>query len=218
MSDVRRRRRVVLCTFATLAATAGMSCGIGNDREPRALPGSTSTSTTSTPESSGTEPSIVHVVQAEKLVPITRELTEYTPRKVMESLLVQPGPTEGRNLSSAIPAQTTLLGIEQEGDLLRVDLSEEFESIVGKVRSQAIGQIVLSQTLVPGVDRLAFSIDGDPLRVQSLDPDRGDVEIVEECDFVDLLAEPDAETTDLSDQQLAILALNREDMKERCDA
>lgn len=222
MRPIGRGRRIGLCSLALVAtlgtATLGASCGIGNDSEPRALPGNTSTSTTSTPDPSGTEPSIIHVVQAEKLVPVTRELTEYTPAAVMESVLVPPTPADGRNLSSAIPPQTSLLGIEQEGDLVRIDLSEEFESVVGQVRSQAIGQIVLSQTLVPGVDRLSFSIDGDPLRVQSLDPERGDVDIVADCDFVDLLAEPEAETTDLSEQEMAILALNRDDMKDRCNA
>ena len=136
----------------------------------------------------------------------------------MESLFAPPTPADGTGLSSAIPPSTEVLGLELTDGLLKVDLSEEFETVVGQVRSQAIGQIVLTQTILPDVDRLSFSIDGDPLRVQSLDPDRGEVEVVEDCDFVELLAEPDADTTRLTAQQQTILAVQRDEMTERCDA
>jgi len=207
-----------LVALAAVLAVAAAGCGIDSDPEPRALPISTTTSTTTVPEQSGTEPTIIHFVQAEKLVPITREIPARTPEAVMESLFAPPTPADGTGLSSAIPPSMEVLGLELTDGLLKVDLSEEFETVVGQVRSQAIGQIVLTQTILPDVDRLSFSIDGDPLRVQSLDPDRGEVEVVEDCDFVELLAEPDADTTRLTAQQQTILAVQRDEMTERCDA
>ena len=212
------RAPVLLAALAAVLGMAAGGCGIDNDPEPRALPISTTTSTTTVPEQSGTEPSIIHFVQAEKLVPLTREIPARNPEAVMESLFTPPTPADGTGLSSAIPPSTELLGMELTDGLLRVDLSEEFEGVVGQVRSQAIGQIVLTQTILPQVDRLSFSIDGDPLRVQSLDPDRGEVEVVEDCDFVELLAEPGADTTRLTAQQETILAVQRDEMTARCDA
>lgn len=212
------RAALRLAALAAVLGVAAGGCGIDGDPEPRALPISTSTSTTSVPEQSGTEASIIYFVQAEKLVPITRELPTRTPEAVMESLLAPPTPADGTGLSSAIPPSTELLGLELSDGLLRVDLSEEFEGVVGQVRSQAIGQIVLAQSVLPQVDRLSFSIDGDPLRVQSLDPERGEVEVVQDCDFVELLAEPEADTTRLTAQQQTILTVQRDEMTERCDA
>jgi hypothetical protein len=201
-----------LLGLCALFVAAG--CGIGVDSEPRALPLSTTTSTTAAPESSGDAPSIIYVVQTERLVPLTRSLETRTPEAVMGSLLVPPTSAEGTRLSSSIPAATELLGLRLDSGTLFVDLSSDFEDVVGPARQQAIGQVVLSETLLPDVDRLSFSIDGDLLQVTS--PDRGDVDVVDECDYASLLADPDAEETELSEGQTALLRLRREDLDQRC--
>ena len=132
----------------------------------------------------------------------------------MDSLLIPPTGTEGTGLSSSIPSATELLGLRLDRGTLFVDLSEDFEDVGGPARQQAIGQIVLSQTLLPGVSRLSFRVDGELLKVTS--PDRGDVDVVDACDYESLLAEPDGEDTELTEGQTTLLRLRHEDLDQRC--
>lgn len=207
-------RRVVAGVAALAATSALAGCGVGIDDEPRALP-ITTTTTTTTPQVVGPETAVLWEVQAERLVPITRRLPDLGPQARVESLLSPPEAGEGRGMSSSIPASTELLGIREEGDLVTVDLSEEFDSVVGTAKSQAIGQIVMSLTWLSDVQQVSFTIDGEPLSVASLATNK-DVDVVGACDFQTLLADPEADDIQLTETQLNLLDTRGAELSEAC--
>ncbi|MCP4436808.1 MAG: GerMN domain-containing protein [Actinomycetia bacterium] len=209
---------IIRMVFAvTITAIAAAACGIGTDSDPRALPVTTSTTTTEAPGSTGPEKFNLYFVQADSLVPVARQIPARTPTAVIESLLVAPDESEGTGLSSSIPAATRLLGLLTVDGLVEVDLSEDFEDVVGPGRSRAIGQMVMSVTALEEIDGVRFSIEGDPIDVNSLDPERGIVSVVDACDYFDLLAEPQAEDLELSFAQRTVLDLRREDLRQQCN-
>jgi hypothetical protein len=212
-------RRAAAWAVAPTMTAAGLltACGIEADSSPRDLAVSTSTSTTTPSATAGNSPTVLYFAQGKNLVPITRSLPERSDEATLQSVLKPPTPSEGIDLSSSIPAGTELLGLERNGERLRVDLSKAFEGVVGPDRQQAIAQIVLSETGAPGgsgSERLTFTIDGDPFKVTS--PSRGDVSEVTECDFVSLLAEPGGEGVDVSPVQETLLRLRHEELNRRC--
>ena len=202
------------------AALLLASCGISADSEPRALPVTTTTTTVRTAEPSGDQRANIYLVTNSALVPTIRRLPARTPTEVMNSLLIPPSSAEGESLSSSIPAATRLLGLEEaDNGLLKVDLSSDFEDVQGDARVLALGQIVMSLTELPGVDRLQFFIEGEPLKVFS--GERGDVDTVNACDYAERLRNPDdANTTgrdnDLTPGQLAALTERRDELMEVC--
>jgi len=220
LSRVPRLLAVAVATMlAVITVLAAAGCGISSDDSPRDLAASTSTSTTVPQGTQGNAPAVLYFVQGKFLVPITRSLPERTEQAILESLLKAPTPQDGANLSSSIPAGTELLRLQREGTLLRVDLSKEFEGVVGPDRQQAVAQMVLSETGKAdsgddGVQRLTFSIDGDPFKVTS--PSRGDVSEVTSCDFTSLLAEPGGVGVDLTEGQGTLLKLRRDELARNC--
>ncbi len=198
---------------AVTASALVVGCGIGDDSAPRALPISTTTSTTEAPETGGQAVAIAYFVQDEKLVPLIRQVSTMDPASTMQALLAPPTQEEGSGLSSAIPAGTELIDLTLVDGTLTVDMSVDFEGVVGPIRTLALGQIVMSETTLPNVDRVAFTIDGEPLQVNS---PRGDVSTVNACDYETLLADPEADTTVLQPEELNILALVRENLADTC--
>lgn len=70
--------------------------------------------------------------------------------------------------SAEIPDGTTLLGVERDGSVLRVDLSSEFESGGGTASMSArLAQVVFTATRFADVDSVLFLIDGEPVGVFS---------------------------------------------------
>lgn len=107
------------------------------------------------------------------LIAVEREL-ESTPQiahATVEALI--DGPTEDDDalidgLSSAVPAETLLLGITIDDGVATVDLSREFESGGGSLSMFArLAQVVYSVTQFPTVDAVEFSLEGDPVTVFS---------------------------------------------------
>jgi hypothetical protein len=88
-----------------------------------------------------------------------------------------------------IPAGTRLLGAQQLGSALNVNLSSEFDNLVGTGRTQATAQIVFTATDLTGIETLTFSIDGKPTMIVS--PAAGDTSTVTACDFRGLLPTDD---------------------------
>ncbi|MCB1271927.1 MAG: GerMN domain-containing protein [Microthrixaceae bacterium] len=210
-----RRLRLRTAAVACLVALAAAACGIGADEEPRALPVTTTTTTVPTTEPTGDEEARLYMVKASALVPIIRRLPARTPRDVLNSLLVPPSGGEGQGLSSSIPSATRLLDITGPDDgLVEIDLSEDFEDVQGEARVLALGQIVMSETLLPGVERLSFAVEGEPLSIFS--PERGDVDVVDACDYASSLTDPSAEDVDLTIQQALSLTKRREALREEC--
>ena len=61
---------------------------------------------------------------------------------------------------SQIPKGTKVVSAEQTGDVVAVDLSHEFENVIGSSRQQAIGQFVFTATELVGVNELEFTVSG----------------------------------------------------------
>lgn len=205
--------RALLLSALVVSFAAG--CGIDTDPEPRALPVTTTTTSTPTTEPRGNQEAEIYMVKNNALVPIIRRLPAPTTREVMNSLLVPPNGGEGQGLSSSIPAATQLLELTgPEDGLLEIDLSSDFEDVQAEARVLALGQIVMSQTLLPGVEHVSFSVEGEPLSTFS--PKRGDVKVADACDYSENLANPTAEDVDVTNQQSIALTQRREALSNAC--
>ncbi|MBF2070785.1 GerMN domain-containing protein [Fischerella thermalis] len=76
------------------------------------------------------------------------------------------GPTEGSSGSSTIPQGTKLLGVDVQGDTVRVNLSGEFTSGGGSTSMQGrIGQIVYTATSLNPNAKVYIDVDGKQLDV-----------------------------------------------------
>jgi len=109
----------------------------------------------------------MYLVREERLVHVTRDLpTSSDLEDVLDSLLGGVSlPEERANLRTSIPNGTQLLGLEQEGALLRIDLSREFASVGGEEEILAVAQIVLTTTASDSIDLVTFRLDGVPTDV-----------------------------------------------------
>ena len=104
-----------------------------------------------------------------KLFPVRRSAeTLAVGRAALEELIAGPTAADGERVSSAVPAQTRLLGLNIEDGLATVDLSSEFESGGGSLSMQMrLAQVVFTLTQFPTVDEVAFRLDGEPVDVFS---------------------------------------------------
>jgi hypothetical protein len=88
----------------------------------------------------------------------------------MHALLEGPTADESgeREITSAVPAGSRLLGLTIEDGVATVDLSSEFESGGGSLSVFVrLGQVVYTLTQFPTVDTVRFEIDGQPVTVFS---------------------------------------------------
>jgi germination protein M len=106
------------------------------------------------------------------LVPLLREVpeTRAVATAAMHALLEGPTADESgeREITSAVPAGSRLLGLTIEDGVATVDLSSEFESGGGSLSVFVrLGQVVYTLTQFPTVDTVRFEIDGQPVTVFS---------------------------------------------------
>jgi spore germination protein GerM len=87
----------------------------------------------------------------------------------MQSLLEGPTAAEAAaGLGSAIPDDTTLLGVTVENGIATVDLSAEYESGGGTLSMMMrLAQVVYTLTQFPTVQTVSFELDGQPVEVFS---------------------------------------------------
>lgn len=180
---MRVRHLAMLVSLAIASA-----CGVSVDEHPRTLHlPSTTTTTLSSVRSTGQFEAVLYYVSASELLPVVAELPSRSVETVVNALLEPPSGTPSvKGLGTSIPSGTELLGAQRNGNRLVLDLSESFDNVVGLSRQQAIGQIVLTVTDLPGIDVVRFQVDGKPVNVSS--PVHGDAPEVGACDFVSLLA------------------------------
>jgi spore germination protein GerM len=90
-------------------------------------------------------------------------------RQALEALIAGPTPQEqARGLSSAIPHETQVLGLERSNDLVSVDLSKAFEEGGGTAMMRSrLNQLFYTLTQPRGVERVALHIAGERVRVFS---------------------------------------------------
>jgi germination protein M len=107
------------------------------------------------------------------LVSVYREIpqTQQVATAAMNALIAGPTADERASvpaLSSAIPADTMLLGISIAGGLATVDLSQEFEAGGGTFSMGArLAQVVFTLTQFPTVSEVQFRLDGEAVTIFS---------------------------------------------------
>jgi hypothetical protein len=177
-------------TAVTAAALALTACGVRTDDSPRALTASTTTTTTTPGPGAGGADAFLYFVREGSLVPVRRGLPDDSVQTVLPALVQSTKPEEdAAGISTSVPTGTDVLGLQPDGGVLRVDLSDAFDGVVGPSRQIAIGQIVLTATDRGQANRLRFAVDGRSIQVPT--PTRGDTAVVTACDFARLLPSPD---------------------------
>ena len=124
------------------------------------------------------------------LVAVLREVagTTAVARAAMNAVLAGPTAAEsGRQISTAIPEGSQLLGLSIKDGVATVDLSSEFESGGGSASVLTrLGQVVYTLTQFPSVKSVVFKIEGQTKSVFSSEGVVLDGP-VDRADYVDLL-------------------------------
>ena len=165
---------------ADVTTTSGLTSTTSTAVTSTTIPGTTTTEPPSTTTTTAEESGVVVYFQLDELeedaggpflVPVYREVGGDSPTYVMETLVA--GPTDDElegtpSISSAIPEATTVLDVEVDGTLVRVDLSEQFDDGGGSFSMFArLAQVVYSLTRSEEVDQVEFLIEGAPVTVFS---------------------------------------------------
>lgn len=100
------------------------------------------------------------------LVPVERRLTEAALHTVMQSLLMGPNRAErDQGLISAFADPTAVASVDLVGGVASVDLTQQFTILDGPTQRLAIAQIVVTLTSRPGVGRVSFTLQGQPIDI-----------------------------------------------------
>jgi germination protein M len=157
---------VRLAALAVLAFCAVTAAGCDGE-EATPPPTVTETVTETTPPVGGATSVAIYLLRDGKVAPVRREIqaTPAVARAALTELLEGPTPEEaGDGLISAIPEGTSLRDISIADGIATVDLEGTFddgggsESMLGRV-----AQVVATLTRFPTVERVAFSLDGEPV-------------------------------------------------------
>jgi spore germination protein GerM len=116
-----------------------------------------------------TERATVFLVQGERLAPVQRELpAPVSVDSVLEALAAGPTTTE---VQLGLRTALLTLGLPVmrsggvSGGIATVDLSQPFTEIAGRDQIVALAQIVSTVTGLPGVGRVRFTLDGNPVGI-----------------------------------------------------
>ncbi len=164
------RRLVVLLLSVGLMLTVG-GCSVRDEQKPHALD-----DLALSPEPVPAEAQVdeaagisLFLVSDQRLASVQRSAPT-TVTAAIEALLDGPRETEAaRNLRSAIPPGTSLLGVSVSSATVTIDLSAEFTSVVGPEQILASAQVVYTATAIAGVDRVDLLIGGAPVAVARAD-------------------------------------------------
>ncbi|MEZ5320564.1 MAG: GerMN domain-containing protein [Microthrixaceae bacterium] len=199
------RARHLRATLAGLAAlvVAVSGCAIPLDSQPRAMEPTTTTTArpTTTQSGSGASAALYFVINGH-LASTQASVATLTPTAVLDGLLKGPDSTSGSGVvGTKIPSDTILHSARLSGSHLTIDLGGAFGDLVGPVRRQALGQMVLTVTALPNVTTVSLELDGQATTLFS--DALGDTTEVTACDYVELFP---------SDAELASWRLARRDL------
>ena len=134
----------------------------------------------------------VYFTRGNGLAAAPRTVASTTVAAAFRALLAGPSAAD-RALgdTTAIPAGTALGGVQIAGRVATVDLGPSFASAVSvatQMRAR-VAQVVFTATQFPGVDRVAFAIDGKPARTLGpqgfmVDPPLSRLDLTEALDTV----------------------------------
>ena len=102
-------------------------------------------------------------VKNERLMPTYRSTRSV--EDAVRAVLSGPSSIESSDLTTAIPAGTSLHSVRVNGDVAMIDLGRDFAGGGGSANSilERVGQIVFTLTEIPGVSRVSFALDGIPV-------------------------------------------------------
>lgn len=153
------------------ATTVTPSTTVAPDATSTTTPdGSATTTTTAAPQTTEVFVDVFFVADGASATAVTRAVAApAVAANALRSLIAGPTAAEqGSGLSSAVPADTLLLGLDVDDGLATVDLSREFESGGGSFSMLArLAQVVYTLTQFPTIDRVQFRLDGEPVTVFS---------------------------------------------------
>lgn len=184
------KRIILIIGVLALVVSACGADDVGEAGPVTLAPSDTSVATTTTSTTaSGTEPPVTTNLAEEEPEPADQLFVEVffvkeglSARSVIravdlpdvatnaiQALIEGPTPAEqDTELSSAIPADTLLLGLTIEDGLATVDLSREFEVGGGSFNILSrLAQVVYTLTQFDTVDEVLFHLDGEPVEVFS---------------------------------------------------
>ena len=170
------RRRTVAAVGAVLALGL-VGCGIPPDERatlaaPDSVPfdllGQTPSVTATTLPFAQTERATLFLVQGERLAAVQRELpAPVSVESVLEALVAGPTSTEVQlGLRTALLTTPGLVrsgGVS--GGIATIDLGQPFTEIAGRDQIVALAQIVSTVTGLPGVGRVRFTLDSNPVGI-----------------------------------------------------
>lgn len=170
----RRARLATLLLAAGLVAASASGCGVGPERQARALaPQDAPAGVLATPSGSAQEPGAraeqLTFVRDARLATVSRAAAELTPQAVLRDLLGGPLPGEReQGLTTALPAGSGALA-RLAGGVASVSLSGALLDNGRSDQVLALAQLVLTLDALPEVTGVRFLRDGEPLPVPGAD-------------------------------------------------
>lgn len=112
----------------------------------------------------------IYLVDAtgERLAPVGRRLAgpDAPLSSIIDSLLNGPNRAERQQgLTTAFADDGAVTRVDLVGGVASVDLSQQFTLLDGPTQRLAIAQLVLTLTSRPGVGRVSFTLDGQPIDI-----------------------------------------------------
>ncbi|MDQ3641435.1 MAG: GerMN domain-containing protein [Actinomycetota bacterium] len=156
-------------TVVTAGAVMLSACGLGSGGTIDAGPAPARSDQSTEQASAGPTSVSVFLTRGGSMEKVSRSIRP-TPRvatEAMRSLLNGPSPDEVRaGLSTAIPADTRLLGLTIEDGTAKVDLSRDFQSVEGGVaRILRLAQVTCTLDQFESVTAVRFALGGDAVSV-----------------------------------------------------
>jgi spore germination protein GerM len=167
---VSARSRLARVVWLVTAAAVFAACGIDTDSEPRDISGNRQQQLAEVGRTNDETPaggSRIYLVDAAAAQnPVVRAVARETNLEagaLVRALLEGPTVSErARRLRTAIPAGTTLLGVEYDGPgLVTLDLSENILDAAGESLVTAVAQIVYTLGQLDSIDRVRLLVDGE---------------------------------------------------------
>lgn len=170
-----RRAAALVGLVAVVLGAAG--CGVPLEDSARATPaaevpyGLLEPGTTTTSTEAPGDGAVLYLVGQRGLAPVRRSVSSpVSVRVVVEALGEDPPPAEeGLGLRSVLAAEAFVLGARSATGVGRIDLADRFRSLPEREQTLALAQLVLTATEVEGVQRVAFTLNGEPLDVPTAD-------------------------------------------------
>jgi len=185
---VRSGRPTIVAVVLVVAIAVLASCGIPVDGRPRPVANPQTRDNQPTP-GAGTTPVMLYYVRNDHLTGVVRVAPDNDVETVLGMLTNRDGVERSEGTVSQIPRDTEVRSVSRKSSTLRVDLSSEFDNVVGQGRQLAAAQILMTVTELSDIERARFTVEGREITMPS--PTRGDRVTVDPCDYLPLLPTDD---------------------------